>query len=273
MRSFFGVEGEPTEREAERAAEMKDLIAEGLLAARAGMREEEAAALVDDTYGSRAMATLKAAGVRIAVPVEGSGRRELAFEHEDWRERLERIGPDWAKVLVRFNPEGDPTVNDRQVERLAELAQYCESTMRPLMLELLVPPEPGQAGPDYDTQVRPGLVVRAIEAIREAQVTPSLWKIEGFERRADHEAVASVTGAPCVVLGRGQDADAVDRWLRAAAGVSAFAGFAIGRSIWWEPLRSYLEDPSPQSRRAAVDGIMGAYLRFTRVFTEARGAA
>jgi 5-dehydro-2-deoxygluconokinase len=130
------------------------------------------------------------------------------------------------------------------------------------LFELLVPPEPDQRTEDFNTAIRPALVVRAIEELRGAGIQPDLWKIEGLERRDDCRAVASVAGSPCVVLGRGADDVAVERWLRAGAGV--FDGFAIGRSIWWEPMRAYVDGTT--GRDAAVASIAERYAHFVDVF-------
>jgi len=79
--------------------------------------------------------------------------------------------------------------------------------------------------------------------------------------------VAGVAGAPCVVLGRGADAAAVERWLRAGAGVPGFDGFAIGRSIWWDPVRAYMDGVT--DRAAAVTAIAERYVHFVTVYREA----
>jgi myo-inositol catabolism protein IolC len=45
----------------------------------------------------------------------------------------------------------------------------------------------------------------------------------------------------CVVLGAGADDATVAHWLRQAAGVEGFIGFAIGRTIFWDALRGWLD--------------------------------
>ena len=271
MTSFFGVTGTPTAEEVAKAREAKGLIWEGLRAAVAGggVQREQAAALVDATYGADVLAAAKAEGIRVAVPVEASGRPELAFEYEDWRERLAAIDPAWAKVLVRYNPDGDAEMNERQRAKLRELTEHCTDTGRDLMVELLVPPEPTQAGPAYDTEVRPGLMVRAIDELRHDGVAADVWKIEGLERREDCERVAWAAGALCVVLGRGEDRAAVERWLRAAAGVPGFVGFAIGRSIWWDALKTRW----PAGPGEVPAAIAAAYAGFARTYLDAAASA
>lgn len=269
MRSFFRVMGEPTDADVEQARTAKRVIWRGLLAAVEDGRvpRGHAAALVDATYGVDVIAAARREGVRVAVPVEASGRVELAFEEVEWRDRLDAFDPAWAKVLIRYNPEGDREMNARQRTALGALVDHCESAERGLMLELLVPPESHHDPSSFDAEVRPALMVRAIEEIRDDGIAADVWKIEGLDRREDCERVAAAAGAPCVVLGRGADSEAVDRWLRASAGVVGFEGFAIGRSIWWEPLRGMFAGETAED--AAVGAIADAYARVVAVYRDA----
>jgi myo-inositol catabolism protein IolC len=266
MRSFFGVAGEPTPTDVAGARTAKAVIWEGLLSAVSDGRvaRSHAAALVDATYGIEVIAAARREGIRVAVPVEASGRAELAFEDVEWRDRLDALDPAWAKVLVRYNPEGDALMNARQRTALGALVDHCEANERALMLELLVPPEPRHEAATFDSDVRPGLMVRAIEELRDDGIGASVWKIEGLDRREDCERVAEAAGAPCVVLGRGADTEAVDRWLRAGAGVAGFDGFAIGRSIWWEPLRALFDGEVDAAGASAA--IADAYVRYVHVY-------
>ncbi len=264
LTTFLEVDDDPDERQVASAREVKAVIADGLLAAidRSRVDRSEAGGLVDATFGGVAIDRLRTAGVRFAVPVEASGERELRFEHTDWRERLDAIHPTWAKVLVRYNPSGDAAMNGRQRDRLLDLQTVARAIRVGFLLELLVPPEPAQRAEDYDVATRPRLVVEAIDQLHEAGVEPDLWKIEGLERREDCATVAEHAAAPCVVLGRGADADAVDRWLRAGAGI--FDGFAIGRSIWWDPARAYVAGSA--DRGTTVIAIAERYGHFVDVF-------
>jgi myo-inositol catabolism protein IolC len=275
MTSFFGVAGEPTPHDVERARLAKRLIWRGLLHAFSeGARRDSAAALVDATYGSDVIHGARSAGVRTAVPVEASGRDDFRFEVKDWRERLAELDPTWAKVLVRYNPEGDPSVNEDQRARLRELSDHCRETGRAFMLELLVPPTAAQLEAvvgdrtRFDRERRSTLTVTAIGQLQEAGIEPDLWKHEGFEQHADYERVAASAreggreGVGCVILGRGEDAVAVERWLRAGAGVDGVVGFAIGRTIWWDPLRAHFDDAGPEE---AVKLIAANYRRFVDI--------
>jgi myo-inositol catabolism protein IolC len=286
METFLRVHGEPTPDEIERARRSKEVIWRGLDRALddGPIATREAGALVDATYGRGVLARARERGVPVAVPVEASGRREFAFEVPRWRERLEAIDPTWGKVLVRYNPEGDPDLNDRQLRRIAEVSEHCRDKGLGFMLELLVPPEPHQlvaVGGDatrYDQEVRPGLMVRAIEDAQRSGIEPDLWKIEGFDRREGYMAVSAAARADgrdhvgCVVLGRGADRAAVDRWIDAGAAVPGFVGFAIGRTIWWDPLRAFFDRGATDEDAELASGqIAREYRRFVRVFDDAAG--
>ena len=286
MTSLLGVHGQPSPAHVRVALDLKRLIWNGLeRALDAGVPRERAGALVDLTYGRSVATAARASGVALAVPIETSGRREFAVEREDWRSVLDEVDPTWAKVLVRYNPDGDDARNARQRSSLALVADQLGRAGRGFMFELLVPPEPAQlagVGSDrarYDRDIRPGLMVRAIDELQRSGIEPDIWKIEGLDRREDCEAVADQVGAAgrrarCIVLGRGRDAERVDAWLRAAAPVIGFAGFAIGRSIWWDAARAYVESAastSPALVNAELDGarrsIAERYRRFIDVYT------
>ncbi len=156
-------------------------------------------------------------------------------------------------MLVRYNPDGDTETNERQLGRLKELADWLHDNDRLFLFELLVPAEDAQleqVGGDtdrYDAELRPELMRRAIEDIQNFGVEVDIWKIEGVDEREDAEMLAEQTrkgdgreNVKSVLLGRGASDDKVDHWLRQAAGVEGFIGFAIGRSIWWDALKGFL---------------------------------
>jgi myo-inositol catabolism protein IolC len=60
-----------------------------------------------------------------------------------------------------------------------------------------------------------------------------------------------------VVLGAGADQPTVTRWLELASQTEGFAGFAIGRTIFWDPLAAW--NTGQVGREAAVDAIAQNY--------------
>ncbi len=285
FKKLAGVLGEPTPEQHRRISEAKAVIFEGFERALAqGARHDACGILVDEEFGAEIARAAKAKGYLFAMPVEKSGQKEFDFAYgEDFGAHIEAFDPTFAKALVRYNPEGDRALNQRQATKLRFLSDWLHERGRRFLFELLVPPEDHHlravdGDPErYDRELRPSLMLAAIRELQEAGVEPDVWKIEGLDRREDCARVAAQvqsggrSGVSCVVLGRGADQAAVVRWLQAGAGVPGYIGFAIGRTIWHDPLKAYLE--GKLDRQAAVDQVAANYLRMIEVYTEAEQAA
>lgn len=281
QKKMFGIAGDPSPEETETIADAKRLIFEGMeLAVERGAEAGATGVLIDEQFGSDVPGRAKAAGLRLAMPVEKSGQDEFDFQYgEDFGAHIESFDPDFSKVLVRYNPDGDQAMNERQLGRLKTLADWLHANGRKFLFELLVPAEPAQlesVGGDvdrYDAELRPELMRRAIQAIQDFGIEVDIWKIEGVDAQADAQMLAEQTRAGagrenvvCVLLGRGASDAKVDHWLREAAPVDGFVGFAIGRSIWWDALRGFLDGSI--AREDAASQIADNYLRFIRVYEQ-----
>jgi myo-inositol catabolism protein IolC len=278
QKKFFGVAGEPNDEETARISDAKNVIYEGAKrAVDEGAPRESAGVLVDEQFGADIARDAKASGLLLAMPVEKSGQDEFDFQYgEDFGTHIEEFDPEFSKVLVRYNPEADQEMNARQAERLRRLGDWLHEHDRKFLFELLVPATPEQiqaAGGDedrWDTEERPKLMKLAIVELQGLGVEPDIWKIEGIDRREDCETISAATRAggrdrvACVVLGRGADDARVDHWLRMGSGVPGYVGFAIGRSIWWEPLKAFVD--GNLGREEAAKQIAANYRRFIDVY-------
>jgi myo-inositol catabolism protein IolC len=279
QKKMFGIDGEPTPEQTETIADAKRLIFEGMLeAVSRGAQPGATGVLVDEQFGSDIPSRAREHGLKLAMPVEKSGQDEFDFEYgEQFGSHIERFDPDFAKVLVRYNPEGDPEMNRRQLRRLRQLSDWLHARERRFLFELLVPAtaeQLGSVGGDsdrYDSELRPELMRRAIETIPDAGIEVDVWKIEGVNEREDAAMLAEQTrsgdgreGVVCVLLGRGASTEQVERWLQVAAPVDGFIGFAIGRSIWWDALKAYLS--KDLERGGAVSQVADNYLHFMRIY-------
>ncbi len=199
------------------------------------------------------------------MPAERSGQAEFELQYgEDFASHIEAFDPTFTKVLVRYNPEGDAALNARQAARLAQLGGWLHGQGRRFLYELLVPATPEQlerCGGDqdrYDDEIRPALVVEAIRAQQEQGVEPDIWKIEGLDSAADCARVVAQARAGgrdkvvCIVLGRGVTEERLLDWLRIAAPVPGFDGFAVGRTIWEAALREYLAGRATRDQTATT---------------------
>ena len=179
-------------RRQRRSPRAKRVIYDGFLAAlAAGVPKEKAGILVDEQFGAAILRDAASDNVVTACPAEKSGQEEFDFEYgEDFARHIEVFEPTFCKVLVRYNPQGDRALNEKQAARLKRLSDFLADKNRSrFMFELLVPPEKAQLDKlkgdkkVYDREVRPRLMVEAIHELQDAGVEPDLWKIEGLDRR------------------------------------------------------------------------------------------
>jgi myo-inositol catabolism protein IolC len=255
----------------------KTLVFDGLLAAAPKLTSGRAGILVDERYGQEVIGEAhgQTSPVVLAVPIEASGNDWFALQWGDeWLEHVARIRPDYAKVLVRDNPDFDSTARSEQLDDLAEVSAELSRIGVPLMYELLVPAtseQLAQAGRDtaaYDRDIRPDLVTQVIADNQQFEVAPALWQVEGLEtveaaRQVADQARTGERPADLIVLGGDAPAARIDHWLSVASEVPAFTGFAIGRGIWAEAVRDYqASDRGDEARARARDEIASRYLGF-----------
>jgi myo-inositol catabolism protein IolC len=279
QKKMFGIQGDPTPEETETICDAKRLILEGMLEAVArGGDRKATGVLVDEQFGSDIPQRAREEGLTLAMPVEKSGQNEFDFDYDDdFGAHIEDFNPDFSKVLVRYNSDDDPTLNERQLARLKRLADWLHEHDRKFLFELLVPAtdaQLAQVGGDsdrYDAELRPELMRRAIEEIQNYGIEVDVWKIEGVDERSDAAMLAAQTrsgpgreNVVSVLLGRGASNEKVIHWLEQAAPVEGFIGFAIGRSIWWDALKGYLS--KELERSAAASQIADNYLQFVEVY-------
>jgi 5-dehydro-2-deoxygluconokinase len=280
---LFGIKGRaPTAEETQEIAGYKKIIYDGFKKAiAAGVPKDKAGILVDEQFGTEILKDSKSAGFMTACPAEKSGQDEFDFEYgAEFGAHINKFSPTFVKVLVRYNPAGDPTLNKRQAERLKNLSDYCHSHNNKFMFELLVPATAQQLASvggntgRYDHELRPSLMVQAMKELQEFGIEPDVWKLEGIETAEDSHRVASQARAGgrdqvgVIVLGRGENAEKVKHWLTTAAKIPGLIGFAVGRTIFWEPLKAAKDGKI--SREEASNQVCQNYKAFCDLWTEAR---
>jgi 5-dehydro-2-deoxygluconokinase len=280
---MFGWHGALNAAQTAEIAAAKQVIYDGLKFAVAnGVPKEKVGLLVDEQFGAAILRDGKANGFITACPAEKSGQEEFDFEYgADFARHIETMEPTFCKVLVRYNPEGDPVLNRRQSERLRTLSDYLRRHGRSRFLfELLVPAEQKQLDgvkddkTRYDLELRPKLMRQTVEELQDAGVEPDVWKIEGLDRREDCEQIVEVAKrggrerVGCIILGRGENDQKVHEWLVTAASVPGFIGFAVGRTDFWAALVQYRAGKI--SREAAVQEIARRFTDYVKTFEGAR---
>ncbi|MDQ6634646.1 MAG: DUF2090 domain-containing protein [Gemmatimonadota bacterium] len=256
----------------------KQVIYEGFQAAiGSGVPRERGGILVDEEFGMEILHDATRQGFVTALSTETSGSDEFEFEYGDaFAEHIEAIGPTFAKVLVRYNPEGDAALNQRQTARLSVLSEYCRRAGQRFMFELLVPATPAQLSdvrgekPAYDLRLRPELMLDTIRTLQQAGIEPDVWKIEGLDRREDCVRLVAVArrdgrqDVGCIVLGRGADEKKVVSWLETAASVPGFIGYAVGRTTFWDAVADFVAHRA--TRDEAVARIAARFGEWAAIF-------
>ena len=280
---LYDLDSAPTPEESASIATNKLLVYRGFLDAVPGLPAGvNPGFLVDEQYGA-SPAVLAGADDRIslAMPIEASGRDWFDFEFgHDWRTHAEFFGAKHPKVLIHDNPGLPEQDREEQANKLAGISSWAKQAGREFIVELLVgATDEDMAKVDgdtdrYDREIRPDLTVQAIEFLQDHGVEPSIWKIEGLAQREDAERIAATArrggrDGRCIVLGRHAPQEQLDEWLKAAAPVEGFIGFAIGRSNWWDALEDRIAgkiDDDEARKQVAAN-----YTHFVHTYVTARG--
>src|SRR3954470_1567038 len=199
QKKMFGIEGDPTPEQTATITDAKKLIFEGMeVAVQRGLDASSAGVLVDEQFGGDVLELARKHGLSLTMPVEKSGQDEFDFQYgDDFPAHIEKFDPFASKVLVRYNPEGDAEMNERQLGRLKRLADWLHEHDRKFLFELLVPAEKAQldaVGGDtdrYDAELRPELMRQAIENCQNYGIEVDIWKIEGVDTREDAEMLSA----------------------------------------------------------------------------------
>jgi len=280
QKKMFGWDGKLTTQQTAEIAAAKRVIYDAFQASvHAAVPKDKAGILVDEQFGAEILHDAAREGYATCCPAEKSGQDEFDFEYgEEFADHIEAFHPAFCKVLVRYNPEGDPALNRRQSFRLSRLSEYLhtDQSRSRFMFELLVPPEKAQLDRlngdkrAYDTELRPKLMAEAIQQLQDAGVEPDVWKIEGLDQQEDCERIVTAarregrSQVGCIILGRGEDDMKVREWLMTAAAVPGFIGFAVGRTSFWQPLIDWRANKI--KRDTAVGEIAQRYQEFVEIF-------
>ncbi len=273
-KGLFGIEGRPpTKEEVEKLRKVKQVIFEAVkIALQRGVPKDRLAVLTDEFYGIEVIKQAQKIGIMTAMPVEKSGQDVFDFDAgAKYKDHIKKVNATFTKVLVRYNPENKDD-NLIQLKRLRELNDFLVKEKRKLLFELLVPPTRAHAdkyGGAYDSELRPKLMIRAIKEIQDAGIRPHIWKIEGVDKQSDMKVIVKLVksvdrNVVVIVLGRGESEENVKRWLSAAAGIEGVEGFAVGRTVFMDPLKRMVAGKLNEAEAASA--IADNYLRLVALW-------
>jgi len=102
-----------------------------------------------------------------------------------------------------------------------------------------------------------------------AGVEPAIWKLEGvdkpeFAKAVVKQAQSNGRKAGVITLGRGESKEKVQEWLKVGAKIKGIIGFAVGRTIFWQPLVDYRAGKT--DRKQAIEKIAQNYVEFVELW-------
>lgn len=268
FRKFFG-------EDAKKIKDYKHLIYEGILwAIKHGAPKEVVAILVDEEYGLEVLVEAKTAGLRRILTLEKSGVPELELEGgQKFAERLDKWNPEYGKVLISYSPNDNSDKNSRVKEKLKMVSEACAARNIKFLLEVLIIKTEADSDVSveaFEMHLRPELIRTTIREFYAEGIEPQIWKIEGIDDPIELSEVALTVQSGnrldrgLVILGRDENKERVENWLRVGATVRGVVGFAVGRTIFKEPLLKH--DKQEATRDETVAEIGRRYLEYVKIF-------
>ncbi len=223
--------------------------------------------ILDDRFGSDVLAHASGRGHWIARPVELPEHIPLIFEggHDIGGVLREWPVEHTVKCLVYQKPGDGPEISVAQEDRLLALFAACRQSGHELLLEII---------PD---KTKPGdgqTVAAMIRRYYDLGLKPDWWKLAAPDDQAGWKAIADIVrerDPDCRgVLLLGLDAPEPDlvRTLTAAAAQPICKGFAIGRSVFYQPAGQWLQNSLSDSE--FVTEVAARYRRLIDVWRGAR---
>ncbi len=232
-----------------------------------GIAKENSAVLVDEVYGLEILKDAKEKGLITMQTTEKSGQDFFDFEYENWKEHLLDVMPSFAKALVRYDVSAD---NTEQLARLKLLSDFCIENKIGLLIEPLMQNKSYEKE-IYDAEYRYLDLIKMILEMQNFGIEADVWKIEGLYAKEQYIDVVTVArnteergNVGIIILGRNETKEHVMQWIIAGRDVDGVLGFAVGRTIFWEPLMKYKN--SEISRSIAVDMIAEDCFSYYKLF-------
>lgn len=191
--------------------------------------------------GESALHAATGRGLWIGRPVELPGSRPLRFDGAHSIGTMLRSWPleHVVKCLVFYHPDDAKELRQEQEERLLQVWEATRASGHELLLEVIPPQTDANATDGGAT------VVYAIRRLYDLGLKPEWWKVAAMQP-AQWEALDQLVrerdphcrGA--VILGLSQPLDQLIADF-AHARASIVKGFMVGRSVWVEPTRAWLQ--------------------------------
>lgn len=196
--------------------------------------------LLDDKYGRDALYAASAiTNFWVAKPIELPGSRPLQFEFtQDLGSRLVEWPVDHCiKVLCFYHPDDTAELRQMQIAKLRSAFDAARKVGRELLVEIIA----GKHG-----EINNVTVARAMSDIYAAGIKPDWWKLESQDEKAWRQIDATIDANDpycrgVVLLGLDAPQEELMAGFKAAKGAKWVKGFAVGRTIFGDAARAWLD--------------------------------
>jgi 5-dehydro-2-deoxygluconokinase len=196
--------------------------------------------LADQRFAQDSLNAATGRGWWVARPVEMQGSRPLAFEHG------RSVGSNlmsWPKeqiikCLVQYHPDDEPLLRLEQEAQIKGLYDAAQISGHELLLEIIPPKDHPSTYPD--------VMLRSLKRLYNLGIYPAWWKIEAQTAQVweQLDALIQERDPYCrgvVLLGLNAPAQDLADGFKQASKSTTCRGFAVGRTIFNEPSRAWLE--------------------------------
>ena len=199
---------------------------------------ERLAILIDPGYGQMILNNFADSAFSIGVPIEKAGSFPMSWLMDDslYQHLLERPATWFVKVLWRFHLQMNQENKDIQLSQLNKLNSVCAALKRKLMVELIIPEGYLENG---------ATLGEAMTEVYEAGIYPFWWKITALDSKEEWQTMTKTLDqydpeVGVIILGKNAPIEQFQTWFRVARSTPHTCGFAVGRSIFWEPWEQYV---------------------------------
>lgn len=200
---------------------------------------DQVGVLIDDTFGQDALNAATGRGWWIGRPVELPG--SLPLELEGGRSIGSRL-QHWpiehvVKCLVFYHPDQPIALRRQQERQLQELYRACCVSGHELLIEVI---------PPADMPTHDATLPDSLQRFYNLGVFPDWWKLPAptratWQRLTDVIAQRDPNCRGIVLLGLDAPLAELKREFNQSAGFDICRGFTVGRTLFGEPARQWLE--------------------------------
>ena len=238
------------------------------VAAKEAGLEQKSGILADTTYGQKTLNAITGKGWWIGRPIELPGSRPLRLEHGNIGSQL----IDWpqehvVKCLVFYHPHDSAALRKAQDEQVLDVWRGCNKSGHELLLEVILPENNPDRQESYYLEV--------LSHFYSLGIRPDWWKLPPLSA-GTWQAISGLIeqqDAHCrgiLLLGLDASEEKLKAGFAAAAQAPWVKGFAVGRTIFGQPSRLWLQ--GELNDEALIQQVKENYLRLITYWREARSS-